>query len=141
MTFYRSTTSNTATTLKPGGSAKDVLKTYVTQNVPDGCWYGCSLACAKAADDFPLKSGPYKGDKVLVDGAEYETLAGVGSCCGIFDMHYVFECNFYCDTYGIDTISWGTTMAFLMECYESGVSSTKRLQVVLNFILATRKQP
>lgn len=100
---------------------KDVLKTYVTQNVPDGCWFGCSLACAKAADDFPLKTGPYKGQKVLVDGAEYETLAGVGSCCGIFDMDYVFECNFYCDTYGIDTISWGTTMAFLMECYEAEI--------------------
>jgi aldehyde:ferredoxin oxidoreductase len=101
--------------------SSDILKTYVTQNVPDGCWYGCSLACAKACDNFELKTGPYKGHKVLVDGAEYETVAGVGSCCGIFDMDYVFECNFYCDTYGIDTISWGTTVAFLMECYENGI--------------------
>jgi len=101
--------------------SSDILKTYVTQNVPDGCWYGCSLACAKACDNFELKSGPYKGHKVLVDGVEYETVAGVGSCCGIFDMDYIIECNFYCDTYGIDTISWGTTMAFLMECYENDI--------------------
>ncbi len=101
--------------------SSDILKTYVTQNVPDGCWYGCSLACAKACDNFELKTGPYKGHKVLVDGAEYETVAGVGSCCGIFDMDYVFECNFYCDTYGLDTISWGTTVAFLMECYENDI--------------------
>lgn len=101
--------------------SSDILRTYVTQNMPDGCWYGCSLACAKVADGFLLKTGPYAGQKVMVDGAEYETVAGVGANCGIFDMHYVFECNFYCDTYGIDTISWGTTVAFLMECYTAGV--------------------
>ncbi|MGD9049922.1 MAG: aldehyde ferredoxin oxidoreductase C-terminal domain-containing protein, partial [Anaerolineae bacterium] len=27
----------------------------------------------------------------------------------------------YCDTYGIDTISFGTGMAFAMECYEEGI--------------------
>lgn len=101
--------------------SSDELKKRVTQNMPDGCWYGCSLACAKAADDFLLKTGPYKGNRVCIDGCEYETVAGVGSNCGIFDMDYVFECNFYCDTYGIDTISFGTTTAFLMECYEAGI--------------------
>lgn len=101
--------------------SSDELKKRVTQNMPDGCWYGCSLACAKAADDFLLKTGPYKGKKVCIDGCEYETVAGVGSNCGIFDIDYVFECNFYCDTYGIDTISFGTTTAFLMECYEEGI--------------------
>ncbi len=101
--------------------SSDELKKRVTQNQPDGCWFGCSLACAKAADNFEIKTGPYKGNKVCIDGCEYETVAGVGSNCGIFDIDYVFECNFYCDTYGIDTISFGTTTAFLMECYEAGV--------------------
>lgn len=87
----------------------------------DGCWYGCTLQCAKTVDHFELKTGPYKGQKVAIDGAEYETIAGVGSSCGIFDIDYVLENNFYCDTYGIDTISFGTTCAFLMECYEAGV--------------------
>ncbi len=94
---------------------------YLTQGKPDGCWYGCSLSCAKAADIFELKTGPYKGDKVTVDGPEYETAAGVGANCGIFDPEYIIECNFYCDTYGIDTISFATITAFLMECYENGV--------------------
>ena len=31
------------------------------------------------------------------------------------------ELNFYCDTYGIDTISFGTATAFAMECYERGI--------------------
>lgn len=101
--------------------SSDELKKRVTQGMADGCWFGCSMACAKAADFFELKTGPYKGNKVCVDGCEYETVAGVGSNCGIFDMDYCFEANFYCDTYGIDTISFGTTTAFLMECYEAGI--------------------
>ncbi|KJS81431.1 MAG: aldehyde:ferredoxin oxidoreductase [Peptococcaceae bacterium BICA1-8] len=97
------------------------IKKKVTQNMPDGCWYGCSMACAKAVDGFILKTGPYKGQKVLIDGPEYETVAAVGSNLGIFNLDHVLECNFYCDTYGVDTISLGTTTAFLMECYESNI--------------------
>ena len=88
---------------------------------PDGCWYGCTLACAHALQNFEIKTGPYKGQKVFTDGPEYETLAGVGSNCGIFDPAAVTETNFYCDTYGIDTISFGTLCAFVMECYERGI--------------------
>ncbi len=102
------------------------IKKIVTQNVPDGCWFGCSMACAKAADNFLLKTGPYKGQKVLVDGPEYETVAALGSNPAVFNMEHVFECNFYCDTYGIDTISFGTLTAFLMECYELGVLNKER---------------
>ncbi|MGD9568543.1 MAG: aldehyde ferredoxin oxidoreductase family protein [Sedimentibacter sp.] len=97
------------------------IEKYLTQGVQDGCWYGCSLACAKAADGFELKTGPYKGHKVTVDGPEYENAAGLGSNCGIFDPEGILELNFYCDTYGIDTISFGTATAFAMECYERGI--------------------
>ncbi len=96
-----------------------------TQGMPDGCWYGCTLACSHAIDGFKLRTGPYKGQKVIVDGPEYETVAGVGSNCGIFDPNDVAELNFYCDTYGIDTISWGTCVAFVMECFEAGVISSE----------------
>lgn len=95
--------------------------TRYTLGKHDGCWYGCTLSCAKTVDSFTLSTGPYRGQKVAIDGAEYETVAGVGSNCGIFDIDYVLENNFYCDTYGIDTISFGTTVGFLMECFEAGV--------------------
>jgi len=36
------------------------------------------------------------------------------------------ELNFYCDTYGIDTISFGTSCAFAMECYEYGILNKER---------------
>lgn len=103
-----------------------VWKSFFTQNIPDGCWIGCNMSCAKGVDNFELKSGPYKGQKVIVDGPEYETAAGLGSNCGIFDPHYVIEANFYCDTYGICTITWGTTVAFLMECWQRGILNKER---------------
>ena len=41
------------------GSHKDtpkidsvMLKKRFTQQMPDGCWRGCSMACAKAVDHF-----------------------------------------------------------------------------------------
>ncbi len=87
----------------------------------DGCWIGCAMACAKATKRFPLKSGPYKGEEVVIDGPEYETLAGCGSNLGIWDPEAILEINFYCDTYGLDTISFGTMTAFIMECWQNGI--------------------
>ena len=99
----------------------DVWKKRFTQGIPDGCWIGCNMACSKGVDNYELRTGPYKGQKVLVDGPEYENAGGLGSNCGIFNPDYIIEANFYCDTYGICTISWGTLLAFIMECYENGI--------------------
>lgn len=96
------------------------------QQTVDGCWYGCSMACAKGADGLVLKTGPYQGHMVTVDGPEYENAAGLGSNCGIFDPDYLLELNFYCDTYGICTITWGTVCAFIMECYQRGILNLER---------------
>ena len=87
----------------------------------DGCWMGCTVACSHGVKDFVPLTGPFKGQKVFVDGPEYETVAGCGSNLGIFDPNAVIELNFYCDAYGLDTISVGTGMAFAMECYEMGL--------------------
>ncbi len=103
-----------------------VWKRNFTQNVPDGCWIGCNMSCSKGIDDFVLKTGPYKGQKVLVDGPEYENAAGLGSNCGIFDPDYIIETNFYCDTYGICTITWSTLTAFIMECFQNGILNKER---------------
>jgi aldehyde:ferredoxin oxidoreductase len=111
------------------GSHKDAFKIhsdilrdkYFTLGINDGCWFGCAMQCSKGVDEFEVKTGPYKGTRVLVDGPEYETAAGLGANMGIFDYEAIIECNFYCDTYGICTITWGTIVAFLMECYENGI--------------------
>ncbi|HBS88187.1 MAG: aldehyde:ferredoxin oxidoreductase [Bacteroidetes bacterium GWF2_38_335] len=104
----------------------EVWKSFFTQGVPDGCWVGCNMACAKGVDNYELRSGPYKGSKVIVDGPEYETTSSNGSILGIFNPDFTIETNFYCDTYGICTITFGTLMGFVMECYENGILNEER---------------
>ena len=98
-----------------------VWKSKFTQDMFDGCWVGCTMSCAHAVDHFHLRTGPYAGEVVMVDGPEYETVAGLGSNMGVFDPLAIIEMNFYADTYGVDTISLANSIAFAMECYEAGV--------------------
>ncbi len=104
----------------------NVWKTYFTQGVPDGCWIGCNMACAKGVDNFELRTGPYQGSKVIVDGPEYENAVALGSNIAVFDPRDIIEQNFYCDTYGICTITWGNIIAFLMECWDNKILNLER---------------
>ena len=85
----------------------------------DGCFPGCNLQCNKGGW-VTLVSGTHQGQKVWVDGPEYETAAGFGSNLGIWSAEFIMEANWHCDNYGIDTISTATIMAFLMECFQRG---------------------
>ena len=98
---------------------------HFTKVIPDGCWHGCTMACAKTVDGFTVLTGPYKGQKVTVDGPEYET-CGCGANMSLWDPLWILEFNFYCDTYGLDTISTGTAIAFYMEMYEYGILNKER---------------
>jgi aldehyde:ferredoxin oxidoreductase len=104
----------------------NVWKSNFTQNMVDGCWMGCTLSCSHAVDQFQVQTGPYAGQEVIVDGPEYETVAGLGSNIGIFDPKAILELNFYSDTYGIDTISLANSIAFVMECYQEGILNEER---------------
>ncbi|HUU81627.1 MAG TPA: aldehyde ferredoxin oxidoreductase C-terminal domain-containing protein [Acidobacteriota bacterium] len=98
------------------------LNLYFNKKTADGCYKGCNLACAKGAENVILKYGPHAGREVGVDGPEYET-AGAVTCMGIFDPHFIMEYNWYCDEYGLDSISMGVTASFLMECVQRGYLS------------------
>jgi aldehyde:ferredoxin oxidoreductase len=91
----------------------------------DGCWWGCPLNCSHYTNSHVVLTGSYKGQTVVVDGPEYETIAGCGSNWGVWDPKIVLETNFYCDLYGLDTISVGTGIAFVMECFEAGIIDSK----------------
>lgn len=92
---------------------------YFKQKVPDGCYLGCNLACTKGCENHKLMTGRYKGETVAVDGPEYESAAAVTNL-GVFEVPWVMEYNWYCDQYGLDTISTGVTIAFAFEAYEQG---------------------
>jgi aldehyde:ferredoxin oxidoreductase len=105
---------------------------YFSAKMPDGCYYGCNLACAKGVENFTLTRGPAKGRIVSVDGPEYETVGAV-STMGIFDPQFVLEFNWYCDEYSLDTISAGVTTGFFMECLQRGFLEVKDIGYDLTF--------
>ncbi len=53
-----------------------------------------------------------------VKGPEVETLALLGSNLLNSDMQKILDANYYCDEYGIDTISFGSSVGFAMELNE-----------------------
>ena len=92
----------------------------------EACSAGCQLACAKSAVGHVVTTGPHAGRSVSVDGPEYSTCAALGPNCGIFDPAWVVEASYYCDAYGVDTISFGAVCAFAMECWARGVLDARR---------------
>jgi len=106
--------------------AEVFLDRYFAKKIPDGCYKGCNLACAKGAEDITLQYGPQAHRKVGIDGPEYET-AGAVTSMGIFDPQFIMEYNWYCDQYGLDTISMGVTTSFLMECVQRGYLSEREI--------------
>jgi aldehyde:ferredoxin oxidoreductase len=76
--------------------------------------YRCPISCGRLTEvDTPRYEG--KGE-----GPEYETLAALGSACGIDNLAAITKANYYCNELGLDTISIGMTIACAMEMYEKG---------------------
>jgi len=86
------------------------------------CSLNCPIACSKIAI---INEGKFKG--TMVDGPDYETIFSFGSNCGISDKNAISYANYICDMYGIDTISTGGIIAFVMELYEKGLIKSQDL--------------
>ncbi|MEA1969215.1 MAG: aldehyde ferredoxin oxidoreductase family protein [Thermodesulfobacteriota bacterium] len=74
----------------------------------------CSIMCGHKGD--------FSGKKTTVP--EYETIALLGSNLGIFDREKISEFNDLCNELGLDTISAGGTIAWVMEASEKGYIDT-----------------
>jgi len=81
--------------------------------------HGCPIACSKVAYS--------KTRDIAVDGPDYETIFAVGTNCGVSDKEAIIYANYLCDLYGIDTISVGGIIAFVMELYQRGMISAEEL--------------
>jgi aldehyde:ferredoxin oxidoreductase len=87
-----------------------VEKGYLKRRV--GC-YSCPLSCHRYSE---VKSGKYAGS--YTGGPEYETFAGIGAGTGLGETDIVIKANELCNIYGLDTISTGNVIAWLMECHQ-----------------------
>ncbi|MEM3061409.1 MAG: aldehyde ferredoxin oxidoreductase N-terminal domain-containing protein, partial [Candidatus Bathyarchaeia archaeon] len=80
--------------------------------VKDRGSFSCLSPCEKP---LMIKEGSYKG--IYEKNPEYETLSAIGARCGIHNLDAIIYANKLCNDYGIDTISLGGTISWLMECY------------------------
>ena len=73
--------------------------------------FSCGIACGNYLVDGTAR----------VEGPEYETIALGGSSIGNGDRAKLIEFNARCDDLGLDTISAGGTIAYMMEATEKGL--------------------
>jgi aldehyde:ferredoxin oxidoreductase len=81
----------------------------------DTC-YACVVRCKREV----ASDGKYKIAKEL-GGPEYESIATLGSYCGVSDLEAISYANALCNDYGLDTIAAGATIAWAMECFEDEI--------------------
>jgi aldehyde:ferredoxin oxidoreductase len=97
-------------------TGENMVETIMIHN--DTC-YGCAVRCKRVVEVKP-GVGKYTVDPAF-GGPEYETVATLGSYCGIGDLVAVAKGNELCNDYGLDTIGAGAAIAFAMDCYEHGI--------------------
>jgi aldehyde:ferredoxin oxidoreductase len=81
--------------------------------IKDYACFGCPIACGKYTK--PLEDG------TVIEGPEYETTFAMGPNCAIGDRETIIRLNWWCDEYGLDTISTGGVVGLVMEMFERGV--------------------
>jgi aldehyde:ferredoxin oxidoreductase len=84
--------------------------------VSRSCWM-CPVGCEKS---IRILKGKYEGDETSI---EFESLAMLGPNLGVSDLHSVLHFMTLCDDFGIDTVSTGGVIAFVMECFQRGIVS------------------
>ncbi|WP_272699402.1 aldehyde ferredoxin oxidoreductase family protein [Desulfovibrio sp. Fe33] len=78
--------------------------------------FACPIRCSKIAR---VKEGRFKG--AFTEGPEYETVWAFGGHCANKDIPTIIEAEHVCDAYGLDAVSVGNVIGFLMDCWERGL--------------------
>ncbi|MDD1766401.1 MAG: orotidine 5'-phosphate decarboxylase [Candidatus Methanomethyliaceae archaeon] len=77
-----------------------------------GC-FACPIMCGRITQ-VKLPSG----EMLDTEGPEYESIWSLGPNCGINDLNAITIANDLCNRYGVDTISMGQAIGFLMACVD-----------------------
>jgi len=101
-------------------SGETLEQKYLIKRRP--CW-GCPIACGRVTK---VESGPYQ--ILYSEGPEYESIWALGQDTGVMNLEAIIKANHYCDEFGIDTISMGSTIAAAMELVEKGLIPEEDLQ-------------
>jgi len=89
-----------------------------------GCW-NCYMQCGSV---FDVPEGKFEGKGY--ENPEYETMWSFGANCLNADFAGLLAANKTCDDYGVDSITAGNALGFLMECFDRGYITTDDLNGV-----------
>ncbi|MBN1357975.1 aldehyde ferredoxin oxidoreductase family protein [Candidatus Bathyarchaeota archaeon] len=85
---------------------------------------GCSSCAMRCEHEVVVPEGPYRGTMSRI---EYETLWAMGPYCGIDRLDAIIKGIEIATYYGMDGVSAGVTVGFVMDCYENGILTKKDL--------------
>jgi aldehyde:ferredoxin oxidoreductase len=88
--------------------------------------FACPVHCSRY---YQVDEGPYAGTHG--EGPEFETLAALGSRCGSSDLGSILYLNTLANREGLDTISLGGVLGFLIEAFEAGLVSETDLDGIV----------
>jgi aldehyde:ferredoxin oxidoreductase len=104
---------------------EETIEKYYVRN--KAC-FGCPIYCSKIAE---VKKGKYKGS--FTEGPEYENVWAFGANCDNADVGAIIQAEYLCDYYGLDGITTGNVIGFLMECLEKGILKETDIGFPLKF--------
>ncbi|MCP4376981.1 MAG: aldehyde ferredoxin oxidoreductase family protein [bacterium] len=81
--------------------------------------YRCPIGCGRKTEVDGVEGG----------GPEYETIWAYTADCAVSDMTAVIKANRFCNEYGLDTISAGSTIACAMEMNQRGLFNEEELAI------------
>lgn len=79
----------------------------------------CPITCKQVFENDD--ENPYRKLDPVYGGPEYEAMAAFGPNCGVEDNLAVAKANELANAYGLDAISTGAAIAFVMECFGQGI--------------------
>ncbi|MFW9910656.1 MAG: aldehyde ferredoxin oxidoreductase family protein [Candidatus Thorarchaeota archaeon] len=110
-------------------------KSLMPENYPElltGAHLSCPHCIMRCTHAYKTED-PSNPDVEVESTVEYETLGLCGGNLGISDFQSVLRLNYLADDLGLDTISVGATIGFVMELYESGILSEDEIGFPLQF--------
>lgn len=106
-----------------GEKLREIIQTR-NGKASHACQQGCVIRCSNIYTDAD--------GKVVTSSLEYETIALLGSNCGISDIDFIAKLDRFCDDFGIDTMELGATIGVMMEAGVLNFGDQKKMMSLID---------
>ena len=124
-----------------GSDAENISGEHLKANntIRNKACFACTIACGRVTQvsdagrtRHQVTTSPHNW-KIAGEGPEYENTWSLGADTNVDDLDAVLKASFMCNEYGMDPISFGSTLAAAMELYETGAIKDRITGMPLRF--------